>query len=53
VAKRKRKSKVRHPATKPKDEADNAGVSRFLNLAFRRAVEKTGKVVVIAMERRR
>jgi hypothetical protein len=49
--KRKRKTKERRP-TKAVDEGENAGVSRFLNLAFRKAVEATGKVVVVKMERR-
>jgi hypothetical protein len=29
------------------NESDDAGVTRFVRLAFRRAVEKTGRVVVI------
>jgi hypothetical protein len=37
---------------KPFSESDDAGISRFVRLAFRRAVEKTGKVVVVKMERR-
>jgi hypothetical protein len=51
--KRKKQPSKRRPPKVVVDEADQAGLDRFVRLAFRRAVEKTGKVVVIGMERRR
>jgi hypothetical protein len=42
------KGKRRRKPLKPKAERDDAGI-RFLNLAFRKAVEKTGPVVVFVM----
>jgi hypothetical protein len=44
--KRKRRRKPR-PATPPKQkpERDDTGLNRFLILAFRKAVEQTGKAV--------
>ena len=34
-------------------ETDQAGLDQFMTLAFRKAVEKTGPVVAIVLERRR
>ena len=52
---RKRKPKQRRKplSMKPYDEKDDAGVARFVQLAFRRAVEKTGPVVAVVLEHRR
>jgi hypothetical protein len=51
--KRKRKTKERRPIKVAADETDQAGVNRYLKMAFRKAVEKTGPVFAIGMERRR
>jgi hypothetical protein len=53
LSSRNKREKTTPRTAKPKPEADDAGVFRFVNLGFRRAVEKTGKVVAVGMERRR
>jgi hypothetical protein len=40
----KRKKPNKRRPTKVVDEADQDGLHRFMELAFRKAVEKTGKV---------
>jgi hypothetical protein len=40
-------------APSQKVESDQAGLDRFIKLAFRRAVEKTGRVVTVVMGERR
>jgi hypothetical protein len=48
--KEKRKRRPRkQPPLKPYDESDEAGILRFVRFAFRKAVEKTGPVVVFVM----
>jgi hypothetical protein len=43
---RKRKTKQRR-SPKVVDETDQAGLDRYMKMAFRKAVEKTGKVVAV------
>ena len=50
----KRKKKERVPRGAPhKSEDDDTGLQRFLTMAFRKAVEATGPVIAIVLERRR
>jgi hypothetical protein len=43
----KRKKPNERRSTKVVDETDQAGLDRFMKLAFRKAVEKTAKVIAV------
>jgi hypothetical protein len=47
LSRKKRQKPRKLPPLKPYNETDEAGVLRFVRLAFRKAVERTGRVVVV------
>jgi hypothetical protein len=51
--KRKKKESALRDAPSHKADGDDTGLKRFLTIAFRKAVEATGPVIAVVLEKRR